>query len=274
MNHYEVLGVSRHAEPTVISAAYKALVRIYHPDIYTGDKEYALRRTKELNEAWSVLSSPDLKSQYDRDQFSKGHDKTDFNTSPENDFSNSKSHDYEAFSEAVNDEWEYAASIYEELSAFHRKLVRIDPQLGFLFKACLVEGKNYKHRLKIFKELREDYLRDKFGSDDALRGLALAAIEEGYRDFARELNVALTRLGTSDIDPILEKLGQKYPKFAASAYGEFGYDKLKPGDVGSATTNNAYAPQSKKGKTWNWADWIGVLGMLLPLIFLIFSMLS
>ena len=45
---YRVLGVIDSAEMVVIRAAYKALMMVYHPDRYEGDKEEAIRKTKEI----------------------------------------------------------------------------------------------------------------------------------------------------------------------------------------------------------------------------------
>ena len=39
--HYEDLGISRDAEPVVISAAYRALAKKYHPDIFPDKAEGA-----------------------------------------------------------------------------------------------------------------------------------------------------------------------------------------------------------------------------------------
>ena len=50
---YRVLGVIDSAEMVVIRAAYKALMMVYHPDRFEGDKEEAIRKTKEINEAYA-----------------------------------------------------------------------------------------------------------------------------------------------------------------------------------------------------------------------------
>ena len=36
MDYYAVLGIARDAEDVVITAAYKAMVRKYHPDVHSG----------------------------------------------------------------------------------------------------------------------------------------------------------------------------------------------------------------------------------------------
>lgn len=66
MTHYEVLQVLHTASPEVIQMAYKALARKYHPDVFQGNKEYAEAIMKRINEAYRVLSSPDLRREYDR----------------------------------------------------------------------------------------------------------------------------------------------------------------------------------------------------------------
>jgi DnaJ domain len=65
MNYYEILGVDRGAEPEVIDAAYRAMMRRYHPDKFSGPKDEAERRAKLLNEAYAVLKDADQRRSYD-----------------------------------------------------------------------------------------------------------------------------------------------------------------------------------------------------------------
>lgn len=58
--YYEVLGVSPDAEPEVIEAAYKALVRKYHPD-RAGENP----RIRQITDAYSCLRDPAKRKQYD-----------------------------------------------------------------------------------------------------------------------------------------------------------------------------------------------------------------
>ena len=62
--YYDVLGVTPSAEPVAISAAYRALIKKYHPDRNAGDAE-AIRRTRLLNEAYEVLCNPEARNRYD-----------------------------------------------------------------------------------------------------------------------------------------------------------------------------------------------------------------
>ena len=62
---YEVLGVSRDADDATLKKAYRALAKRYHPDMNPGDAE-AEQKFKEINEAYSVLSDPEKRAQYDR----------------------------------------------------------------------------------------------------------------------------------------------------------------------------------------------------------------
>lgn len=65
-NYYEILEVNPKASKEVIEKAYRVLVRKYHPDLYSGEKQqYAEIKTKEINEAYKILSDEFLREQYD-----------------------------------------------------------------------------------------------------------------------------------------------------------------------------------------------------------------
>ncbi len=64
-DYYDTLGVPRGASTADIKKAYRKLARKYHPDLNPGDKS-AEARFKEIQEAYSVLSDPKKRSQYDQ----------------------------------------------------------------------------------------------------------------------------------------------------------------------------------------------------------------
>lgn len=67
-DYYEILGIPKNADEKEIKKAYRNLARKYHPDVCK--EEGADERFKKINEAYSVLSDPQKRSQYDQ----LGHD--------------------------------------------------------------------------------------------------------------------------------------------------------------------------------------------------------
>lgn len=64
-DYYETLGVPRDADDAAIKKAYRALAKKYHPDTNSGDA-VAAEKFKQASEAYSVLSDPDKRRQYDQ----------------------------------------------------------------------------------------------------------------------------------------------------------------------------------------------------------------
>ena len=64
-DYYEVLGVPKDADDDALKKAYRKLAKKYHPDANPGDKE-AEAKFKEASEAYSVLSDPQKRQQYDQ----------------------------------------------------------------------------------------------------------------------------------------------------------------------------------------------------------------
>ena len=63
-DYYETLAVARTAAPEAIKKAFRALARLYHPDV-AKDKVTAEAKFKEINEAYEVLGDPDKRKRYD-----------------------------------------------------------------------------------------------------------------------------------------------------------------------------------------------------------------
>ena len=62
-DYYSILGVSPAAEDVVIRAAYRALIRHYHPD--TNPDPQAQEKAREITAAFAVLRDPAARAEYD-----------------------------------------------------------------------------------------------------------------------------------------------------------------------------------------------------------------
>ncbi|KAG0198215.1 hypothetical protein BGX28_008328 [Mortierella sp. GBA30] len=66
-DYYKILGVSRTANEREIKRAYRKQAKEWHPDTYRGDvtPEQAERKMAAINEAYEVLSNPELRARFD-----------------------------------------------------------------------------------------------------------------------------------------------------------------------------------------------------------------
>jgi hypothetical protein len=74
MDYYTVLQVHPDAEQEVIDAAYRQLMRKYHPDVAGEDGARAQllhQRAKLINQAYAVLRDPELRWVYDHSQVTR-----------------------------------------------------------------------------------------------------------------------------------------------------------------------------------------------------------
>lgn len=63
-DYYQILQVHHDASPDVIKAAYRKLCTIYHPDTAGNENEQV--RIRDINEAFSTLSSPEKRTAYQK----------------------------------------------------------------------------------------------------------------------------------------------------------------------------------------------------------------
>ena len=81
-NPYKVLGVRENASEAEVKAAYKELVKKYHPDKYVNNPlaDLAAEKLKEINEAYDTITKGGYKSSSSSSSSSSGNGGYDFNT--------------------------------------------------------------------------------------------------------------------------------------------------------------------------------------------------
>jgi DnaJ family protein C protein 3 len=76
-DYYKVLGVSNDADERQIKAAYRKLTKVHHPDKAAKQgltKEEAEKKMQAINEAYEVLSNPELRARFDRGDDPNSHE--------------------------------------------------------------------------------------------------------------------------------------------------------------------------------------------------------
>ena len=69
-NHYAVLNVAPDAEPVVIEAAFRALMKKYHPD-QGAPADHAGPSAADINAAFAVLRDPHRRAEYDHREWTR-----------------------------------------------------------------------------------------------------------------------------------------------------------------------------------------------------------
>ena len=70
--HYEILNVAPDAELVVIEAAYRALMKKYHPDQGGGARDGPA--ASDINRAYGVLRDPERRAEYDHKEWIRQRD--------------------------------------------------------------------------------------------------------------------------------------------------------------------------------------------------------
>lgn len=188
---YAVLGVLPDALPVVVTAAYRALAQLYHPD-RSNDPE-AHRRMAEINRVYAILGNADERARYDREQ------------SENAPFSSDESRYSEAFSSAlseVEDRWQVACTIFPDLIEMRNELTIISTSLAFAFVTTLLETKNFSGRAILALHLENMFLERYFGTNPEILNYARRLIFAGKKTAAKALNGFIEVVG-SDVDAAL-----------------------------------------------------------------------
>lgn len=202
-DYYATLGLLPSAELAVIKGAYKAMMSIYHPDKYEGDKDFAHKKTLAIQEAYEILRDPFKRASYD-ESLSERQYYTE-------DSQEAKASDDEVL-RANSAHWEYALKYHPELSYLEHELSILSPNLAMQFRLNILDSKNFSKSIYLRDQLKQEYLERFFGKDILIKDFACELLINNHRDAAKELNKAVNFLG-NDVNP---------KKLIASIKKEFG----------------------------------------------------
>lgn len=182
-DYYKTLGILPSAEDALVRAAYRALSQIYHPDKNASPD--AAEKMREINEAYSVLSNPLKRPDYDAAR------KTSTDSPAQNDFEP----DPEPNQNPIDSDWRTATRFYPDLDSICAKLKKISWRVENSYKAYLLDSKHYEKRHEISNNFEREFLQRYFGKDPYLVKFAKQLILSGNKSAARDLNNAIRVLG-------------------------------------------------------------------------------
>lgn len=238
---YQVLGLPFGSPIDVCLATFKSLAKIYHPDIFNGDKEFAESRMSDLNSAIEFLRDSHKKAKFDFDQ--NNNDNKKHNADYEG---STHDEEYSQASQLLKENWEFACEYYPEIKKMHSDLQKLDKNTAFIFMATMVENKLYDKALTLVNILKKNFLSSKFGNDEQVLELAEYAILNRQVEFAKSLNKALKILGEGSKNKIFEKLLKDFPDFSRKAFHELHFkDWLKTNPTGYQAILNAYKDKKR-----------------------------
>lgn len=188
-------------------------MKIYHPDVFKGDKEFAKERLSQLNAAHEFLSDEKQKQEFDRTSQKQNAEDQQSEFDP-----NQGSDEFDEGINLLKDSWDFACGYHPNLNVLYQNLQTLNKQPAFAFMAYVVETKKYTEAAKIAELLEDAFLTTKFGADDNIKQLAKLALKEQEILFAKELNRAVKILSVESKKEILLKLSETFPEFSKKAY--------------------------------------------------------
>lgn len=216
VDHYAVLGVLPDAETVVITAAYRALVSLYHPDRWRSNMSEAMDRMAEINVAYGVLGDVVNRKNYDATC-----------TLKHANFSDNEESQDAAFDAALGDleqDWQIATEIYPDLLDIKSMLKKTSHKLAFAYVNLMLASKRFKERQKIAELMEAEFLSRYFGDHPEIVSFAKVLIYAGKRDGIKKLNRYVEVLGPElDADAIIKKIQIDFDIQDAKSRSDFPY---------------------------------------------------
>lgn len=260
-NPYAILGLPVGSDIDVVRATYKALIKIYHPDIFKGDHKFGVERTAELNQAYNFLSDQTQKEKFDKDYFNRddGVNKDSFEPDDENEefdnaYATSQSH------------WQFACSYHPELVEIHNNLKGIDRNTANLFVFLVVDQQLYNDAEILAQNLEENFFTSKFGTDIEILSIAKYSLQMRYIDFAKQLNKALKILGEKSKEAIFLRLALDFPDVGTDVFKRIDRNDIVRKAVAFKKQREGNNSDKDWEKDYNKAIYSGDIGSMLRVL--------
>ena len=171
-DYYATLGVLPSAEDYILQAAYKALCKRFHPDVYKGADAH--ERMAAINEAYEVLGDSSKRAEYDR--------RRGETTSDDSDFFNDDFDQTKQGVDPLEQDWKVAVEYYPEVATIVQRLETISARLAFTFRAYLLLEKEYERATEVADLMERNFLNQFFGTSAVSHTFARELIEAGRKD--------------------------------------------------------------------------------------------
>ena len=201
---YAILGVSLDAELEVINAAYRAMAKKYHPDVYKGDKKFAEEKIKEINEAYECLSDAQKRKEYDS-EFKKENKTGSFNDYNET----SDDHD-DTQNPYYKDAWSTIIEYFPGAETERKKLAKIQKKLGRRYQDTLITKRISKDYKIVSKLLKTEFFLRYFGKNKKIHTIIENLLIKNEVKIALEINKTIKILGDDASNEIIKKIREKY----------------------------------------------------------------
>lgn len=222
-DHYQTLGLARHAEAVVVKAAYRAMVSVYHPD--RNPAPDAIDRIQRINIAHDVLSDPVRRQAYDATL-------NGIRPPPAPADNNGP--------DPLAERWKIAAGFFPEIRRHHARLERLSVHMGDEFRLHLLQHQNYAEAATLADRLRTDFLGRHFGADEALLAYAEQLLQAREIEAARFVSQIVSVLGSSvTADSVREKIEQRFPRSVGSVRKRALYARIEQKPEGSPPDREA-----------------------------------
>ena len=205
-DYYKILGISPYAEISEISAAYRALAQIYHPDKWKGDKKTGDNKIREINEAYDILKNKNKKQKYDKEYFTSKKDQP-----KQEDFTKQNYEQNKDFVDVLDAKWKVVIEFYPDIEEERNHLHKIDKALSQMFQIRIIGLKSTSDWQEMASLTVTSFFKSILATDKlVLHRFVELILLEGKRNIAIETIDAINIIGDKDTDIITDKIEVKY----------------------------------------------------------------